>query len=144
MSEQLYRQEFPVRKLDFIEAGSAASGVKKALMERGFDSQTVRRASISAYEAEMNMVIHGGGGSLILEIGRGYIQIMAVDKGPGISDLNLAMQEGFSTAGDEIREMGFGAGMGLPNIKRSVNFLGIETRPGRGTIVTMRLDLVTI
>jgi len=69
---------------------------------------------------------------------------MAVDKGPGISDLNLAMQEGFSTAGDEIREMGFGAGMGLPNIKRSVNFLGIETRPGRGTIVTMRLDLVTI
>ncbi len=76
-----------------------------------------------------------------MEINFEYIELVAKDNGPGISDLKLAMQEGFSTASDEIREIGFGAGMGLPNIKRCVNFLGIETKPGQGTVVTMRVDL---
>lgn len=141
MSEQLYRADYSVQAMNFDSAGSAASNLRNALVQHGFDLPLVRRAAISAYEAEMNMVIHGGGGTLTLIINSDNILILAKDNGPGITDLNLAMQEGFSTAGDEIREMGFGAGMGLPNIDRCVNFLGIETQPGKGTVVTMRLDL---
>lgn len=141
MSAPLCKKEFYIQKFDFEHAGKAASDARKLLMDYGFDQQIVRRVAIAAYEAEMNMVIHGYGGTLILEINFEYIQLVAEDNGPGISDLKLAMQEGFSTASDEIREIGFGAGMGLPNIKRCVNFLGIETKPGRGTVVTMRVNL---
>lgn len=141
MSAVLCKKEFYVKKFDFQHAGKAASDVRKVLMDYGFEQQLVRRVAIAAYEAEMNMVIHGQGGTLTLEINFEYIQLVADDNGPGISDLRLAMQEGFSTASDEIREIGFGAGMGLPNINRCVDFLGITNKPGGGTVVTMRVNL---
>lgn len=141
MSVLLYREEYSVLPMDFIEAGSAASAIRAALKELGLDQDVVRRAAISAYEAEMNIVIHGGGGKIILSVYEGCIKIEAVDLGPGISDVNMALQEGFSTAGDEIREMGFGAGMGLPNIKRCVSQFDIDTKPGNGTRAVMYLDL---
>ena len=141
MSGPLYSAEYSVLPMDFVSAGNASSSVRKSLIAYGLDSDIVRRAAISAYEAEMNIVIHGGGGKLVLKIYADYVKIEAIDNGPGISDLALAMQEGFTTAGDEIREMGFGAGLGLPNIQRCVNHLGIKSRPGLGTRATMRLDI---
>jgi anti-sigma regulatory factor (Ser/Thr protein kinase) len=141
MSATLCKKEFYVQKFDFQHAGKAASDVRKLLMDYGYEQQLVRRVAIAAYEAEMNMVIHGQGGTLALEIDFEYIQLVAEDNGPGIPNLQLAMQEGYSTAGDEIREIGFGAGMGLPNINRCVDFLGIQNKPQGGTIVTMQVSL---
>ncbi|HBS92987.1 MAG TPA: histidine kinase, partial [Firmicutes bacterium] len=98
MSAPLCKKEFFVQEFDFEHAGKAASDMRKLLIDYGFDQQIVRRLAIAAYEAEMNMVIHGFGGTLIMEINFEYIELVAKDNGPGISDLKLAMQEGFSTA----------------------------------------------
>ena len=125
--------EFEVKPLDFLAAGKAAERVKETLKTLGLPSSICRRAAVVAYEVEMNLVIHGGGGHMVLKVEEGQITIIAVDKGPGIPDLSLAMQEGYSTAPDYIREMGFGAGMGLSNIKRNSDELEIETEVGKGT-----------
>jgi anti-sigma regulatory factor (Ser/Thr protein kinase) len=100
----------------------------------------VKRAAIAMYEAELNTVIHAGGGSAEVDIYPDHVQIRIVDQGPGIADVSLAMQEGWSTAPEAAREMGFGAGMGLPNIKKQADELHIETEPGRGTTVTIRIN----
>lgn len=132
--------EFQIRGGDFINAGEASSGMKKALTRLGVDPVSVKRAAIAMYEAEINAVIHAGGGVARVQIYSDHIIIIITDKGPGIPDVGLAMQEGWSTAPDSAREMGFGAGMGLPNIKKHSDRMNIETEIGKGTTITIEID----
>lgn len=132
---------FDIPANDFLAAGEASSGVKKVLSQVGIDPAIIKRTSISMYEAEMNAVIHGGGGEAIIEIDGETILITIKDNGPGIPDIEMAMKEGFSTASDEVRSMGFGAGMGLPNIKRHSDKLEIVSESGKGTIVKIAMNL---
>lgn len=127
--------EFTVDALDFAHAGEAASRVKRTLEQVGMERDVIRRASIAAYEAEMNIVIHSHGGTIKVKILPDYVEVVAEDIGPGIDDVDLAMQEGYSTAPPHIRELGFGAGMGLPNMKRCADEVSVESTPGRGTTV---------
>lgn len=122
---------------DFAAAGEASSSAKKILKKLGIAPDIIKRAAIAMYEAEMNAFIHANGGWADVEIDEEKIKIIISDKGPGIADVDLAMQEGFSTASDKIRAMGFGAGMGLPNIKRHSDKMEIETEVGRGTKITI-------
>ena len=126
---------FPVRRRDFKAAGDAVSELKRVLQEVGFPPGLIRRVTIAAFEAEMNIVIHAYRGLLRIRVEPGQVVLLAEDEGPGIPDVALAMQEGYSTAPPEIREMGFGAGMGLPNIRRSADQLEIRTEVGRGTFL---------
>lgn len=133
---------FGIEKYDFTRAGEASSSIKKILRQIGIDSSIIRKVAIATYEAEMNIVIHSSrGGTITVEICPSFIKIVAEDGGPGIEDINLAMQEGYSTAPDWIREMGFGAGMGLSNMKRCSDSFKIETQKDSYTKVTIRLDL---
>lgn len=129
------RLECPVAGRDFIAAGEAAARIKRVLQQIGMDPETIRRVAIVAYEAEMNIVIHARCGTLTALISPGRIDIIAADEGPGIADIALAMQEGYSTAPDDIRELGFGAGMGLPNIEKNSDQLSIHSTVGVGTVV---------
>ncbi len=115
--------------------------LKKMLIQLGVDPQKVKKTAISMYEAEINAVIHANGGIAEVEIDRNKILIRIKDDGPGIPDLELAMQEGYTTAPDSIREMGFGAGMGLPNMRRYADKLEIRTEVGKGTIVEITVFL---
>ena len=128
---------FQVHGNDFSSAGEASVQVKKILRSIGFDAETIRRVSIAMYEAEINMVIHAGGGVAELFVHPDKIIITLTDRGPGIADIELAMSEGYSTAPDNIRSLGFGAGMGLPNIKRYSDELDIESELGKGTKLTI-------
>lgn len=132
---------FQLPASDMSLAGVASSNLKKKLLQLGVDPATIKRAVISLYEAEINMVIHGGGGDVDIEITPDTISAVIADHGPGIPDIELAMQEGYSTASDQIREMGFGAGMGLPNIKKNSDFFDIKSAPGEGTVVTIRVRI---
>ena len=125
---------------DFSMAGEASSAVKKALKQLGFSGEVIRRVAIAMYEGEINMVIHADGGDITVEILRESIRIVMADKGPGIKDINLAMQEGYSTAPEEVRNLGFGAGMGLPNIKKYSDELKIDTEVGVGTTLTIVIN----
>ena len=120
---------------DFSVAGENSSKVKKTLKQLGFDPEVIRRVAIAMYEAEINMVIHADGGYIDAEITPDRIKINLCDNGPGIPDMEKAMQEGFSTATNTVRELGFGAGMGLPNIKKYSDELNITTEIGKGTNV---------
>jgi len=120
---------------DFTIAGEASSNVRKILSQLGVAPDIVKRTSIAMYEAEINAVIHGNGGQAHVEIDENKIVITISDQGPGIEDLELAMQEGYSTAPDSIREMGFGAGMGLSNMKKNSDILDIKTAVNEGTTV---------
>lgn len=126
---------FDVDGNNFLLAGEASGQVKKALRQLGIPADTIRRIAISMYEAEINMVIHGGGGEIIVDITPEKVILNLTDKGPGIPDIALAMQEGFTTASNEVRELGFGAGMGLPNIKRYSDDLTVKSEIGKGTTV---------
>ncbi len=126
---------------DFSIAGEASSSFKAVLKKLGIDSGIVRRVAIAMYEAEINTIVHGGGGDCEATIDGDKITLVFKDNGPGIKDIDLAMQEGFSTATDKIREMGFGAGMGLPNIKRYTDDMRIETAPQMGTTLTLVIKL---
>lgn len=128
---------FDVDGANFTSAGEASVQVKKILRKIGFDPETIRRVSIAMYEGEINMVIHAGGGKAEVAIEEDRIIITLTDEGPGIADIEQAMQEGFSTAPDNIRSMGFGAGMGLPNMKRYTDEMDIKSDPGKGTAITM-------
>jgi serine/threonine-protein kinase RsbT len=129
--------EFIVRGGDFAKAGDASSRIKKILQQIGVDPATVRRVAIACYEAEMNVVIHALHGRVTLEADVEKILITVEDQGPGIEDIEQAMTPGFSTAPDSIREMGFGAGMGLPNMKNCSSDLEIRSQKGVGTTVRM-------
>lgn len=132
---------FDVDGNDFSSAGEASVQVKKILRRIGIDSEVIRRVSIAMYEAEINMVIHAGGGVADLFILPDKITLVMTDEGPGIADIELAMREGYSTAPDNIRSLGFGAGMGLPNIKRYTDELLIESEVGKGTKLTMSVNI---
>lgn len=126
---------------DFTAAGEASSDFKSVLKKLGISPEIVRKVSIAMYEAEINTIIHGGGGECEAEIQGKSIRITFKDHGPGIANIDLAMQEGYSTASDRIREMGFGAGMGLPNMKKYTDDMHIETAPGKGTTLTLIINL---
>ena len=138
MSEVL-RQQYHVSADDFAEAGAASAAVKRTLKKLGFSPDFIRRTSIAMYEGEINMVIHGGGGVAEIEIGENHVTITLTDEGPGIADINLAMQEGYSTASDTVRELGFGAGMGLPNIKKQSDDFTLISEVGVGTTLTITM-----
>ena len=122
---------------DFTRAGEASSDVKRKLKQMGVDPEAIRKVAIAMYEGEINMVIHAKGGLSTVEMTPQQIKMILADVGPGIPDVELAMQAGYSTAPDEIRSLGFGAGMGLPNMKKYSDEMEIDTRLGEGTTITM-------
>jgi len=122
---------------DFTSAGKASVQVKKLLRQLDFDAETIRRVSVAMYEGEINMVIHADGGDADVYVWDNSVKVVLADKGPGIPDIELAMQEGYSTAPENVRSLGFGAGMGLPNMKRYTDDMQIESTVGVGTTVTM-------
>lgn len=126
---------------DFLLAGEASTSLKRTLKQLGIPSDIIRKIAIAMYEAEMNMVLHANGGVIDVEILPDKVYIVLKDEGPGIENLNLAMQEGYSTASHEIRELGFGAGMGLPNIKKYSDYLNIVSEVGKGTTVEITILL---
>lgn len=128
---------FTVDGSDFTRAGETSSKVKKTLNQLGFNPTVVRRVAIAMYEGEINMVIHANGGTIDVSISPTEIVAWLKDTGPGIPDITKAMQEGFSTATNRVRELGFGAGMGLPNMKKYTDDMEIETEPGVGTTVKL-------
>lgn len=132
---------YPVEGGDFIEAGEASSKMKMTLKKLGLPSDVIRKASICMYEGEINMVIHANGGRAEVEVTMDRILLRMIDQGPGIPDVAKAMEEGFSTASPEVRSLGFGAGMGLPNMKRYSDDMSVETELGKGTTVTMMLKI---
>ena len=132
---------FDVDGENFTSAGQASVQIKKNLRQRGLPPETIRRVSIAMYEGEINMVIHAGGGHAEVRVNEEAIEIILEDNGPGIADIDQAMQAGFSTAPDNIRSLGFGAGMGLPNMKRYTDHMEIESEVGKGTRITMRVSL---
>ena len=126
---------------DFSQAGNASAQMKKILQQLGLPSAIIKRTSVAMYEAEINMVVHAGGGEASIDISDTEIKIIMEDHGPGIANIEQAMQEGFSTAPEKVRELGFGAGMGLSNMKRNSDQMTIETVPGQGTKVTMSIKI---
>lgn len=131
--------EYEIMQNDFTRAGEASSNVKKVLTQLGIDSKTIRRVAIVTYEAEMNIVIHSYGGKIIVTVFPEEIEILALDIGPGIKNIDLAMKEGYSTAPNRVRELGFGAGMGLPNMKKCSDVFKISSNEGQETEVFMKI-----
>lgn len=129
--------EFSLEHYRFETAGEASSKVKQVVRQLGVDAQTARRISVCAYEAELNAIIHAFGGKMKVRVLPDRTELELTDEGPGIPDVEAAMREGFSTAPDNIRELGFGAGMGLPNMKRSADEFEIKSTPGQGTWIRM-------
>ena len=140
MSEALSFR-FHVDGDDFTSAGQASVQVKKDLRRLGIPAEIIRRVSIAMYEGEINMVIHAGGGEAEVRVTEEAVEIILADQGPGIADIEKAMQAGYSTAPDTIRSLGFGAGMGLPNMKRYTDYMDIQSTVGVGTTITMRVNL---
>lgn len=140
MSDKLVFR-YNVEGNDFTSAGQASVQVKKNLRQIGLDSETIRKVSIAMYEGEINMVIHAGGGVAEVCVTEDYIDIILEDTGPGIEDIEKAMQAGYSTAPDNIRSLGFGAGMGLPNMKKNSDSMEITSTVGVGTRIVMRVNM---
>ncbi|MBQ7741261.1 MAG: ATP-binding protein [Eubacterium sp.] len=140
MSEPLVFH-FDIDGEDFASAGQASVQIKKNLRQIGLSPEIIRKVSIAMYEGEINMVVHADGGTADVMLYEDRIEIILADKGPGIKDINQAMQEGFSTASETTRSLGFGAGMGLPNMRKNTDELNIESEVGVGTTVKMRINL---
>lgn len=140
MSEPI-KLEYDVPGDDFTRAGAASGDVKAALKKLGLPPAVVRKVAIAMYEGEINMVIHGGGGKIYVEITPEEVSMALVDHGPGIKDIGLAMQEGWSTAPESVRNLGFGAGMGLPNMKKYADEMDVQSVVGEGTTVNMKVRL---
>ena len=140
MSEPI-RLEYTVPGDDFARAGEASADLKATLKKLGVPAAAVRRISIALYEGEINLAIHAGGGTIDVAIGDDDVEMILSDQGPGIPDVEQAMQEGFSTASAEVRSLGFGAGMGLPNMKRYTDEFHIQSTVGVGTTITMRVNI---
>jgi anti-sigma regulatory factor (Ser/Thr protein kinase) len=140
-SEVLFQQEFTIRGGDFLNAGESSCKIRNTLREIGIDSDIIRRIAIAAYEAEMNVVMYAESGTMSINVYREEILLTIDDKGPGIEDIDLAMQPGYSTATEEMREMGFGAGMGLPNMKKNADRFTITSKVGEGTRIEIRILL---
>lgn len=140
MSDQL-TFTYTIDGNDFTRAGEASSSVKNKLKMLGVGSEAIRKVAIAMYEGEINMVIHAEGGTITVSVSDTDITMILADKGPGIPDVDKAMQEGYSTAREEVRSLGFGAGMGLPNMKRYTDDMKIDTVLGQGTTITMKVNL---
>ncbi|MCR4707282.1 MAG: anti-sigma regulatory factor [Clostridiales bacterium] len=139
--EELFRMDYPVKTADYSSAGKASADIKRRLKQLGVGGDVLRRVAVASYEVELNLVIHSLGGVLTLSVFPDAVQLVSADVGPGIADLSLAMREGYSTANEEARSLGFGAGMGLPNMKRNADEFDITSEPGAGTTITMRFRL---
>ncbi len=139
--EELLTFNYTIPGDDFTRAGEASSSVKNKLKKMGLDSNTIRKVSIAMYEGEINMVIHADGGTITVEISSEKIRMILADTGPGIVDIDKAMENGYSTAPEEVRSLGFGAGMGLPNMKKYTDYMNIDSTVGVGTTVTMDVRL---
>ncbi len=132
--------EYDVVDGEFQRAGEVSSDIKKKLKALGVSQDVIRKIAIAMYEGEVNMVIHANGGKITVEITPNSVRMILADVGPGIADVDRAMQAGYSTARDEIRNLGFGAGMGLPNMKKNTDRMKIDTVVGTGTTITMEVD----
>ena len=141
MSDVLLKKSFPVASGDFSSAGDASASIKAMLKKLGVNPGVIRKISIASYEAELNLIIHSQGGELAMIVERDMIRLTSEDVGPGIADIDQAMREGYSTADEEARSLGFGAGMGLPNMKRNADRFAIESRLGEGTTIDMMFAL---
>ena len=141
MAEELLSRSFEVHGRDFENAGEASTEIKSLLKELEIDPDVIRRSVVVAFEAEMNVVMYADEGTVSFVVTDDDIGIEVADRGPGIPDLELALQEGWSTATDEMREMGFGFGMGLPNIRKNSDRFVVESRIGEGTVVSSRISL---
>ncbi|MBQ6594396.1 MAG: anti-sigma regulatory factor [Clostridia bacterium] len=139
--EELFSITYPVTAADYASAGKASQDIKRRLKQLGIGGDVLRRVAVASYEVELNLVIHSMGGDLRLTIYPEAVELLSSDVGPGIADLEMAMREGFSTASEEARSMGFGAGMGLPNMKRNSDEFDISSEVGKGTAITMRFRL---
>lgn len=135
------KKTYSIKAGDFTSAGEASINVQNLLKTLNFDPKIIRRVAICGYEGEMNVVMHGGDGHLNIELENDKLTMEISDNGPGIEDIEKAMQAGYSTASDAHREMGFGAGMGLPNIKKNADQISIESTKGLGTCVKLSFDL---
>lgn len=133
----IIKEAYPVKADDMTAAGDVSARIKRHMKRLGIPSGIMRRVSVCTYEAEINLVIHSDGGQIDFEIAEDRIVVCARDVGPGIPDLEKAMTEGWSTASNEVRNMGFGAGMGLPNMKRNADEFHISSVVGKGTEITM-------
>lgn len=141
MSEPLLKLHFVIDGENFTSAGEASVRVKKKLRQLQFPPDFIRRVSIAMYEAEINAVIHAGGGEADITVEENRVMVVMRDSGPGIADIPLAMKEGYSTAPDNIRSLGFGAGMGLPNMKRYSDKMEVRSEVGVGTVIAMEFIL---
>ena len=139
--DEALRFRYDVDGENFTSAGNASVEVKRKLRQLGFPPEIIKRVSIAMYEGEINMVIHANGGVAEVVVTPEVITIVLADQGPGIADVSLAMREGYSTAADHIRSLGFGAGMGLPNMKRYTDTMEIDTKLGVGTTITMTVKV---
>ena len=141
MSSILHK-EYPVEAADYTSAGEASADIKRTLRQLGVPGNVLRRVAVASYEVELNLVIHSMGGTLTLTVDPQQVTLCSKDVGPGIPDIDKAMTEGYSTANEEARSLGFGAGMGLPNMKRNASTFEIQSQAGVGTSITMgfRLD----
>lgn len=137
----IIHQEYPVASQDYARAGEASADIKRRLRQLGVSSMVLRRVAVASYEVELNLVIHSLGGVLTLEIAPEYVRLVSHDVGPGIPNVELAMREGYSTANEEARSLGFGAGMGLPNMRRNADQFAIESTVGQGTTIEMSFSL---
>ena len=137
----LIAEVFSVEQDDFVTAGEASAKIKRTLKKLGVDSVLLRRISVCAYEVELNLVIHSLGGTIDFQVTQDGVTLLVKDRGPGIPDLDLAMREGWSTAPESVRMMGFGAGMGLPNMKRNADEFDIKSEVGVGTEILMKFKL---
>lgn len=141
MSDILLREVYPISAGAYETAGEASASIKRKLKQLGIDSSVLRRISVASYEVELNLVIHSMGGTLTLAVDPEQIMLISKDVGPGIPDITRAMTEGYSTANEEARSLGFGAGMGLPNMKRNASTFDIQSQPGVGTSIVMGFKL---
>ena len=141
MDEKKVCLHFDVDDDDFSVAGEASSKLKKMLRQLSIPPDIIRKVSVAMYEGEINMVIHANGGTIDVEIADDYIKMILADNGPGIANIDLAMQEGYSTATDKVRELGFGAGMGLPNMKKYTDSMRITSEIGKGTTIEMVVNI---
>lgn len=141
MSGQAITLHYDIDAVDFSAAGEASSGVKRTLNQLGVNPAVVKRVAIAMYEAEINAIIHAGGGAADVEITPEKVIVKISDNGPGIPDMEKAMTAGWSTASETVRELGFGAGMGLPNMRRYTDDMNVESKVGEGTIVTLIVNI---
>lgn len=141
MQQNGLTNSYEIHAGEFQTAGDASANIKRKLKQIGVDSAVLRRIAVASYEAELNLIIHSQGGRMTMEMTPEQITLISADVGPGIADIDKAMQEGFSTASEEARDLGFGAGMGLPNMRRNADGFAIESELGKGTRIQMEFRL---